>query len=585
MTTKKGKGLAALLEDAETQSSERSLKFIKIKDIVPNPLNPRKDFEQGAMEELMASILKIGVIQPITVRPFGDKYELVCGERRYRAALSVNAAHKERNEIPASIRNLTDEEAMELMVTENLQRKDVHPMEEADAFQFMMEKMKYTITDIAAKIGKAEPFVLRRLQLRKLVADLQAIFITGVLPIGHAELLSKLETEDQQAWYKDYTDGLSYNGMPNMKKLKQWLQSNTQNELSKAPFDINADFTGRDTVRSIACTQCPNNTAVSCTLFPEDPTDAICTFKACYKSKAEAAFSENLKNALADKTVLLFGYSYGAEMKKYIEKGYTCLMEYDHFSMVYGVPDPDDMNLDRDDYESDEEYQEELELAKQNYAAEVEEFESNKGAYSSGFMMTGHNRGQYIFYTLKANVSGAVVSEAGTNKQQIEQIEEKRKRGLELDQEKVMKKVVDLMKVSPISKETTSSVLSKQEGDCLIALAYEFLGYGDIQKEIAKLLGLDKSYATYNRGPEIVEAISKASDSVRALIVRAGLLNHYQSINPRGLGGGVIFHLACDWLGDQYKDILAEQEAVRVKRETRLNEKIAELKAETNGGG
>ena len=135
-----------------TPAALPSLEFLPINDIIPSPLNPRKEFDEVEIQSLAESIAKIGLIQPITVRktviPGGIGYELICGERRWRASKLAGLT-----EIPASVRDVSDKEAMELMVTENLQRKDVHPMEETNAFLFMMDKMDYNIADIAAKIG------------------------------------------------------------------------------------------------------------------------------------------------------------------------------------------------------------------------------------------------------------------------------------------------------------------------------------------------------------------------------------------------------------------------------------------------
>ena len=133
------------------------LKEVLIKDIHPDPNQPRRFYDEQAMDELTESIKDSGVIQPIVIRPNGKGYIIVCGERRYRAALSVNAAFKDRNTIPAVIRNLSDEEALQLQIVENLQRKDVHPMEEAVAFKSLLEKKQWSVNEIAPLLQKRLP--------------------------------------------------------------------------------------------------------------------------------------------------------------------------------------------------------------------------------------------------------------------------------------------------------------------------------------------------------------------------------------------------------------------------------------------
>lgn len=134
------------------------LKMLKLAHITPSPTNPRKTFDEDTIDELAKSIFEKGVISPIMVRPLGkETYELVCGERRYRASLSVHAEHKDRNTIPAYIRDMSDDEALELQITENLQRKDVHPMEEAAAFKTLVER-NHPAEEISNRLGKSVYF-------------------------------------------------------------------------------------------------------------------------------------------------------------------------------------------------------------------------------------------------------------------------------------------------------------------------------------------------------------------------------------------------------------------------------------------
>lgn len=582
---KTGKGLAALLDDAPDKN-EPSLKFIKIADITPNPLNPRKTFDQASMDELVASVLKVGVIQPITVRERGGKYELVCGERRYQAALSVNAAFKDRNTIPASIRQLTDQQAMELMVTENLQRKDVHPMEEADAFKFMMDNMFYTVPDIAAKIGKPEPFVNRRLQLLNLTEDLVKIFRTEELPVGHAELLSRLEPVDQQMWHDKKYAGPQYNaGAGTLKELKSWLKDYTATELSKAPFDIAEEGIG--TIRSIACTNCPNNTAVMNLLFPDSPENAICTFKACYRDKCEQNLVRQLEIALSDPEMVLVydSYSSNGMYEKLKADGYQVLKGWNEFTPV-SEPDLQDWldSVDRDDFDTEEEYQVELTEANANYADEVKEFQERSDKRKRAFDTYS---GKYLWVEIKESNRSTQTGSSPTNGRAdlVANVDQKKKRGLELDQEKIMKRIVDRIKELQYTKEPTSADLSTVEMDCLVALAFDKSGSGDIVKEG---LGLGKNFYSYNEGPRVVEAVKNASPELRALIIRRALYYQHTSITPNSMSGGVIFHLAKDWCPDELKTFTDEQNAIKVRREARLDQKIKEFdgkNTETPGGG
>ena len=130
-----------------------------------NSFNPRKVFNEEALEELALSIKGKGVIQPIVVRPVGNRYEIVCGERRFRASLIAGMEN-----IPACIKELSDDEAEEYAITENLQRKDVSPLEEAEAFSKLVSGGKYDINSLAIKFGKSEAFIRGRVSYSRLKA-------------------------------------------------------------------------------------------------------------------------------------------------------------------------------------------------------------------------------------------------------------------------------------------------------------------------------------------------------------------------------------------------------------------------------
>ena len=171
------------------------IKQIPLTVVTPSPMNPRKTFEQEGLQELADNIEKQGLLQPITVRPIHDlskfpdaegtpEYEIVCGERRYRAFRILSAkwsgidvvapkgaSYNRFTEISAIIREMTDREAKEAMITENLQRKDVDPIEEAASISELLE-MGYTAEEVAHRIGKSIPFVRNRVKLNSLVPEL-----------------------------------------------------------------------------------------------------------------------------------------------------------------------------------------------------------------------------------------------------------------------------------------------------------------------------------------------------------------------------------------------------------------------------
>jgi ParB/RepB/Spo0J family partition protein len=162
--------------------------------IKPSATNPRKYFDKDAHEELTASVQKHGVLQPVLVRPRPkDFFELVAGERRYRAAKAAGLAV-----IPALVRELADEEVLEIQVIENLQRQDLHPLEEAHGYHALLARKGYDVAKIAERVGRSTTYVYDRVKLLSLTKDAQDLFRAGRIQAGHAVLLARLKPEDQE---------------------------------------------------------------------------------------------------------------------------------------------------------------------------------------------------------------------------------------------------------------------------------------------------------------------------------------------------------------------------------------------------
>lgn len=188
-----GKGLDALLMDnAVEEISPSSAVKLKIMDIEPNRSQPRKDFAEDALSELADSIEKYGVLQPLLVRPYGDGYQLIAGERRWRAARLAGLT-----EVPVVIREMTDEEAATLALIENLQREDLNPVEEAFGFRKLMDDFSLTQEEAAEKVGKSRPAVANALRLLKLPAEALDLVRSGKISAGHARALLAFPTEEQ----------------------------------------------------------------------------------------------------------------------------------------------------------------------------------------------------------------------------------------------------------------------------------------------------------------------------------------------------------------------------------------------------
>jgi ParB family chromosome partitioning protein len=185
-----GKGINALFSNIEA-GQEETVQEINIKDIRPNPYQPRKTFEQEAINELKESILQHGILQPIIVRKSIKGYEIVVGERRFRAAKEAKLTV-----IPAVTRELTEQQMMELALLENLQREDLNPIEEAQAYQTLMEKLNFTQEALAKRLGKSRPHIANHIRLLTLPKQIQQLITEGHLSMGHGRTLLGLKKKD-----------------------------------------------------------------------------------------------------------------------------------------------------------------------------------------------------------------------------------------------------------------------------------------------------------------------------------------------------------------------------------------------------
>ena len=199
-----GRGLGSLMGDLEARPVRHRSEIpeatvtvgiaeISIRDIDTNPENPRKDFSEDYINELAVSIQTMGIIQPITVRKKQGRYQIISGERRFRAAKIAGL-----KTIPAYIRLATDMETLEMAVTENIQRENLNPIEIALTYQALIEGMKLTQEKLSERIGKSRPAVAHQLRLLKLPAEIQLALKSEQISMGHAKPLITLENDEKR---------------------------------------------------------------------------------------------------------------------------------------------------------------------------------------------------------------------------------------------------------------------------------------------------------------------------------------------------------------------------------------------------
>lgn len=391
-----------------------SLNIIKI-----GKTNPRKTFDDKSLDELSQSIKEKGVLQPILVRPKGKNYELICGERRYRAAKMAKLKW-----MPANIRELSDDEAFEMQIIENLERKDVHPIEEAEAFKRMLDSGKYQLADIAAKMAKPESFIAQRLKLTELIDDIKKDFFNDELGIGHAIQLARLDPEHQKEIFEKSKMGWDP-GYGTIKQLKGKIENGLYN-LEEAPFDTADENLFK---KAGSCLNCPKRSGSNPTLFGDVENENTCFDTGCYSTKIQSHLINTVSGI--------------------INEGKDTPILKDSYSDV----DPEVVQLAKDH--------------KIPILKEWDDFHSysydKKDVKRKGFYVSGRDTGKFKMVFISSKSDNKVSGEENSVQEQIEKIETRAARSLELDDEKVWNAVRNGGNEDAEFKVDTQGFLDKTE--------------------------------------------------------------------------------------------------------------------------
>jgi ParB family transcriptional regulator, chromosome partitioning protein len=293
----------------EATAVEQDFKLLALDLVVESKTNPRRTFDPKAMEDLTASVKEMGVIVPILVRPIGGKFEVVAGARRYRASKRAG-----RDEIPAIIRELSDDQALEAQVIENLQREDVHPLEEAEGYQALLERKRHTVESLAAQVGKSESYIWQRLKLIELIGTAKQAFLTDQITAGHAILIARLTPDDQKEALAhciqkvDVAEGdrddwghkpkIESSLIP-VRALARWIDDDIHRDLGRMPWDLKDE---QLVPKAGSCAACPKRTGNTPALFPDVQKDSTCTDRDCFKEKFNTWLDRQIKDLKAQKT-------------------------------------------------------------------------------------------------------------------------------------------------------------------------------------------------------------------------------------------------------------------------------------------
>jgi len=266
---------------------------VPVAALMESSSNPRKRFDETSLSELAASFKTQGVLAPLLVRELDEsKYEVIAGARRLRAAKIADL-----EKVPVRIVKLTDAEAIEAQCVENLQREDIHPLEEALGFKSLLELgAPYNIAHVAARSGKSEAYVYGRIRLADLIPPVAEAFLKDQITLGHALLIAKLPASQQQeafaaAFRGQWTSEGNTQVLISVRELAAWIESNILLQLASSPFDKQDETLVPE---AGSCVNCPKRTGFNKLLFPDVRKDS-CTSPDCFRAKIDACVKKTLE--------------------------------------------------------------------------------------------------------------------------------------------------------------------------------------------------------------------------------------------------------------------------------------------------
>ncbi len=585
-----------------------TLTDLPLENIWPDNKQPRKFFDQKAMDELVESVKQQGILQPIMVRPSGTilfpkeregqrEYRIVCGERRLRAAEAAGLT-----EIPCVVRDLSDDEVLEIQIVENLQRKDVNPMEEAIAFSRLRDR--WDLGEIAHRVGKSAQYVAQRISLTNLVDGWQKILFEGKITLSVAYKLARMAPKIQEQAYKECVD--KRDGEIIDWKLNETVDDN-DHDLDSATFKTEDPDLYPE---AGACGSCQYNSAANQLLFPDLNKKRICHNPACYLTKTERAYKINLEAKAQEADVVFVQTVYGDHDKKAMAKIKAAeslgvkVLSNDDFEVVKAPEQVQpweewlEESKDQYDYEDMDEAEKKKFLAEQKeeydevvseYQSDMVDFEEKVKQAQKAFVVAGDSwrgkEGQEIYIVPKKGKGKAVAAAAAKDPtsaelasidEEIAGIEQRRARNRELDREKVFVELAKKLRDPDGSFLTSKEYLTGAELPALIlAMAQSW----PVERALEQATGKD-----YDRDHvALLNDLEEAKDISKTLAFAArhfilDKLNSAQEIDPEKYGkASALMALAIQYMPTTVEQLEMEQNEKASKREANIDKRVSAL--------
>jgi ParB family chromosome partitioning protein len=576
----------ALLRDADFAQ-------IKTEAIDFSPLNYRKYVEEEALQQFAEELKQHGIISPLTVRAGKkNRYELVAGERRLRAARIAGL-----QTVPAAIVSLTDEQVIEIQLAENLQRENPHPMHEAQAIGQMQQTGK-TIDEIAARLGKSKQFVYTRLKLLLLTEPFEEMILAGAISLQEALQIATLSGESQTEFFSEHCS--------KWKKDKNFRLGNVDYYLNHYRYDLKkAPFNTKDKIlvpEAGACTGCPSNSATLKSLFPDMAKQSVCSNKECYNNKCTLHFIAALGNAI--NTYQPVALLYNNQLTEMAEKiialvpGAAELPRHNIHEITViqkpALPDKEDYM----DYDTSEPDEEEFNGAMDSYYSELEAYNLHveSGHYAIGILLGNSEFSPANFSMEKPKpfraggqtITAKEVQEAikaGTVtpellEAEIDRIKQREKRAQELDKEKVQLTVHKLLSEFAAAPANHTRVTGADMTGARLII-YQSLDYHTKQKVSKYLLASRKGKRADDSLTGLFERFSNMTEPEFSYLIRMAICTKSDSKYPAIDTGYFLYQVAKE-AGIPVQAVEDEQKAKAADRKEKQEMKIQELKKKLN---
>lgn len=584
VSIKKSKPIKPLLQDGEPEK-------IPIDKIDLSPLNYRKYYSETDLQEFAKELAIHGIISSLTVRPATDgRYELVVGERRWRAAKIAKL-----KEAPAIIAPLSDDEVIEIQLAENLQREDPHPMHEAQGIGQLQKKRK-SIDEISKRLGKSKAFVYSRIKLLALIEPIQEMFLADKISITEATEIATISADSQQEFFDEHCANWKEQESFHLFNLK-YILDRFKYDLTRAPFNIK----DKNLLEDIgACSRCPFNTATLKTLFPDEAKEAVCTNRNCYQKKCTAHFVKTVSKAFEEHQpeALLFYNNPSEELISALESipGANELPRFARYEVTSfappELPDKEDYtNEDEEDSETPAFDETGYNEAMDEYNSELEEYKRllQSGEVKKGLFISGGKIEMIPFTfersstsnTYKSNVTAKQVQEAMKQgeatpdllRQEIERINAREQRQQELDQEKIYEQIhksfsEKLADVSNNGDMTTADLVAAR------FLIYYNLDYS-AKYQVEEVLSIKGDEQKQN----LFDVFANLTEQQHSYLIRKAILGKHESKLPTHFVSQFMYKTA-GAAGIDIAAIESEQQQKAAARQERQKERVEQLEKE-----